>query len=256
MWEAFKDGLFYFTEFFYNFCLDWGLAIILGTIVFRLLLFPLVQKQTRATYQMQKFSPLMQELQQKYADNPQKQSEEMQKLYAESGFNPLAGCLPMILQMPIFIALYQVFYSMAERTDISTYSFYGIIPELASSPATMFARSLGDAIPYIILLLLFAFVTFAPTLLQMRSGTTQNKNQTLIMMGLMTLMMLWIGWGSPAGVLLFWAVSSIWAVAQQQIALAVFRRQDRIKEENDTTVKPVVVEVERKVKKKRPTKSK
>lgn len=254
MWEAFKDALFAFTEFFYNLCGDWGLAIIIGTVIFRLVLFPLVQKQTRATYQMQKFSPLMKEIQEKYADNPQRQSEETQKLYAESGFNPLAGCLPMILQMPIFIALYQMFFSMAERTDISNYCFYGILPELANSPANMFARGLGDAIPYIILLLAFALITFLPSLLQINNN--QNKNQTLIMMGFMTLMMLWIGWGSPAGVLLFWAVSSIWAVAQQQIAIAVFKHKEKVAEAMDTTPKPVVIDVERKQKKKRPTKAK
>ena len=106
MWDAFKDAIFICIEFFYNFVHDWGLAIVIVTLIFRLILFPLMQKQIKSTFQMQKFSPLMQEIQTKYADDKQRQSAEMQKLYAESGFNPLAGCLPMILQMPIFIALF------------------------------------------------------------------------------------------------------------------------------------------------------
>mgnify|MGYP000756957856 FL=1 len=110
MWDAFKDAIFICIEFFYNFVHDWGLAIVIVTLIFRLILFPLMQKQIKSTFQMQKFSPLMQEIQTKYADDKQRQSVEMQKLYAESGFNPLAGCLPMILQMPIFIALFQVLY--------------------------------------------------------------------------------------------------------------------------------------------------
>ena len=110
MWDAFKDAIFICIEFFYNFVHDWGLAIVIVTLIFRLILFPLMQKQIKSTFQMQKFSPLMQEIQTKYADDKQRQSAEMQKLYAESGFNPLAGCLPMILQMPIFIAIVGLIY--------------------------------------------------------------------------------------------------------------------------------------------------
>ena len=126
MWDAFKDAIFICIEFFYNFVHDWGLAIVIVTLIFRLILFPLMQKQIKSTFQMQKFSPLMQEIQTKYADDKQRQSAEMQKLYAESGFNPLAGCLPMILQMPIFIALFQVLYDMNTRTGGSEYTFYNI----------------------------------------------------------------------------------------------------------------------------------
>ena len=110
MWDAFKDAIFICIEFFYNFVHDWGLAIVIVTLIFRLILFPLMQKQIKSTFQMQKFSPLMQEIQTKYTDDKQRQSAEMQKLYAESGFNPLAGCLPMILQMPIFIAIVGLIY--------------------------------------------------------------------------------------------------------------------------------------------------
>ena len=108
MWEVFKNWIFDIIQFFFGFCQDWGLAIIIVTIIFRVLISPLMHKQTKSSYQMQKVQPLMQEIQTKYANDPQRMQEEMQKLYADAKFNPLAGCLPMLLQMPIFIALFQV----------------------------------------------------------------------------------------------------------------------------------------------------
>ena len=117
MWDIIKNWIFDVIQFFYNFCGDWGLAIIIVTVIFRILVAPLMHKQAKSSYQMQKVQPLMQEIQRKYADDPMRQQEEMQKLYAEAKFNPLAGCLPMILQMPIFIALFQVLSEMGQRTE-------------------------------------------------------------------------------------------------------------------------------------------
>ena len=254
MWEVFKNWIFDIIQFFFGFCQDWGLAIIIVTIIFRVLISPLMHKQTKSSYQMQKVQPLMQEIQTKYADDKQRQSAEMQKLYAESGFNPLAGCLPMILQMPIFIALFQVLYDMNTRTGGSEYTFYNILPNLVASPANAWSVGVGPFIPYGILLIVFAGATFLPTLLQQKGTNNPQKNQQIFMMVIMTLMMLWIGWGSPAGVLLFWATSSVFAVAQQQITLSILRRKDREREALEAEVKPVKVDVTRKAKKPRPTK--
>ena len=91
MWDVFKDWIFDIIHFFYDFCGDWGLAIIIVTVIFRILISPLMHKQTKSSFQMQKVQPLMQELQRKYADDQPRLQEEMQKLYAEVKFNPLAG---------------------------------------------------------------------------------------------------------------------------------------------------------------------
>ncbi len=86
---------------------------------------------------MQKVQPLLQEIQTKFADDPVRQREEMQRLYAETKFNPLAGCLPMLIQMPVFIALYQVLYSMVvSYARGMTYQFYHLVPDLTKNPAT------------------------------------------------------------------------------------------------------------------------
>lgn len=254
MWDWFKDLIFMAINFFFEVCHDWGLAILIVTFIFRLLLFPLMQKQIKSSYTMQKFSPKLQELQRKYADDQQRLAAETQKLYAESGFNPIAGCLPMLLQMPIFIALFQVLQSLNSYTQDTQCSFYNILPDLVASPATMLTVGFVPFLPYLIILLIFAGCTFLPSLLMSKGQAEQQRRQQMIMMVIMSLVMLWIGWGSPAGVLLFWGMSSLFGVFQQQITTRLLRKKDAEQEERIIETKPIEVDVTRKVKKKRPTK--
>ena len=151
MWDVFKDWIFDIIHFFYDFCGDWGLAIIIVTVIFRILISPLMHKQTKSSFQMQKVQPLMQELQRKYADDQPRLQEEMQKLYAEVKFNSLAGCLPMLLQMPIFMALFQVLSEMGSRTSGTTYEFYNLVPSLVMRPSEALAVGFGTFVPYLIL---------------------------------------------------------------------------------------------------------
>ena len=131
------------------------MAIIIITIIFRIIVAPLVHKSTTANFAMQKVQPLLQEIQTKFADDPVRQREEMQRLYAETKFNPLAGCLPMLIQMPVFIALYQVLYSMVDRMpEGMTYQFYHLVPDLTKNPATAMGEGVLAFIPYLILMLI------------------------------------------------------------------------------------------------------
>jgi YidC/Oxa1 family membrane protein insertase len=257
MWEAFKDFIFWGMDICHDFVGDWGIAIIIATLIFRLLLMPLMQKQIKSSYKMQKFTPMMQELQEKYADDPQRLSEETRKLYSESGFNPVAGCLPLFLQMPIFIAVFQVLRDeMSWRVgDASAgYNFATLVPDLTMSPATALEQGIMVFLPYIILLLLFAGLTFAPMLIQQRGQQGDQHRQMIIMAVVMSAMMLFIGWSSPAGVLLFWATSSLFGVLQQQITTRIMKKEDEEEEEKIIDIKPVTVDVVRKEHKKRPKK--
>ena len=256
MWDIFKDWIFDIIQFFYNFCHDWGLAIIIVTIIFRIIVAPLMHKQAKSNYAMQKVQPKIQALKDRFPDDPTRQSQEMQKIYAELKFNPLAGCLPMLLQMPIFIALFQVLREMGDRIGEGTYSFYNLVPNLVTTPSQAFGEGFGTFVPYLILMIIFAGATFLPMVLQqLKTENTQQKNQTLMMGAIMSLMMLWISWGSPAGVLLFWGASSLIGIGQNQLTLARCRAADRRKEEEEVlVVKPIEVNVTRKEKKKRPKK--
>ncbi len=253
MWDAFKDAIFWIIEFFYNLCGDWGMSIIIVTVIFRLLISPLMHKQSKSTYKMQKLQPLMNEIKEKYADDKVRQQEETQKIYADAKFNPIAGCLPMLLQMPIFIALFQVLSEMGNRTHGTTYGFYNIVPNLIMTPNQAFNEGFTTFIPYVILMIIFAGATFLPMVLQQRGQQGAQKKQTMMMSAVMSVFMLFISWNSPAGVLLFWGASSLIGVAQQQISVSIFKRRDAEAEEA-VEVKPVEVDVTRKSKKPRPTK--
>ena len=137
MWDVFKDWIFDCIAFFANFLGDWGLAIIVITVIFRLLVAPIMHKQIKSTFQMQKVQPLMQEIQKKFADDPVRQNEEMQKLYAETKFNPLAGCVPMLIQMPIFLAMFQTLREIGYSHPDEVYSFYGMVTDLTKTPANV-----------------------------------------------------------------------------------------------------------------------
>ena len=254
MWDAFKDWIFSCIQFFSNFVGDWGLAIIIITVIFRLIVAPIMHKQIKSSFQMQKIQPLIKEVQTKFSNEPVRMNEEMQKLYAETKFNPLAGCLPMLLQMPIFLAMFQTLRELGGRQTGTSYTFYGMVPDLTLTPSEMFSHGIAAFFPYLVLMLVFALATFLPMILQNIHNDSAQRNQMLIMGGIMTLMMLWISWGSPAGVLLFWGTSSVIGILQNQITMRMMKKAEAAKEAEMIDVKPVKVNVERKQKKKRPTK--
>lgn len=233
---------------------DWGLAIIIVTLIIRLLLFPTQRKQLKSSFQMQQVQPRMQEIQKLYAGDQVKIQQEMQKLYQETGFNPLAGCLPMLIQMPIFIILFQVL-----RDKIGQYaggelsvSFYNILPNLTQTVPDAFNQDIVYSIPYIIMMVLFIGLSVTPMILQMKQNP-QNRSQMTMMMGIMGIMFTWMAFISPAGVMLYWALSSGFALAQQLITQRVLKKEAAEKEEA-APAKPIKVNVERREKKKRPTK--
>jgi YidC/Oxa1 family membrane protein insertase len=255
MWEAFKDAIFWVIQALYNVVGDWGMAILIVTIIFRAVITPLMYTQTKSSYEMSKITPKVNALKEKYSDDPVRMNQETQKLYAEAKFNPVAGCIPMLIQMPIFIALFQVLRNMEEYVSSGSYEFYNLVPNLTQTPSGAFAEGFVVAIPYIVLILIFAFATFVPMLFSQTSTDPNQKRQMLIMAGVMSIMMLWIGWGSPAGVLLFWGASSLIAIAQQFISRKIIKSKDEKKmAEQAIEVKPVEVSVTRKAKKKRQTK--
>ncbi len=254
MWDAFKNWIFDCIAFFAGFLGDWGLAILIITVIFRVLVAPIMHKQIKSSFQMQKVQPLMQEIQKKFADDPVRQNEEMQKLYAETKFNPLAGCVPMLIQMPIFLAMFQTLREIGSSHPDTSYTFYNLVADLTKTPSDVISQGFGAFFPYLVLMLVFALATFLPMVLQNIKSDSAQRNQMLIMGGVMTLFMLWISWSSPAGVLLFWGASSVFGILQQQITMHHLKKADSAAEAERIEVQPVKVDVERKAKKKRPAK--
>lgn len=246
MWDSILKFLANCIGFFESFVGDWGLAIIILTVIIRVLLLPLTLKQQKSMAEMQIVQPLLQEIQTKYADNPQRLNEEMMKFYSEHKFNPLAGCLPMIIQMPIFFALFSVL-----RTYIpADAAFYGILPSLTTNASSVFATSgFVSAIPYIIFVLLFSALTFIPMLMQKQSNSMSKGIGAV-----MAVFMLFVGWSSPAGVVLYWVTSSGWGVIQQMIIFKKKNHEVEEKQKQEIATKPVEVDVVRREHKQRPHK--
>ena len=160
----------------------------------------------------------------------------------------------MLIQMPIFLAMFQTLREIGYSHPDEVYSFYGMVTDLTKTPANVISDGFGAFFPYLVLMLVFALATFLPMVLQNIKNDSAQRNQMLIMGGVMTIFMLWISWSSPAGVLLFWGASSVIGILQQQLTMRHLKRVEAQAEAARIEVEPVKVDVERKAKKKRPTK--
>ena len=202
---------------------NWGVAIIILTIILRLLLFPLSKKSAEGTLKMQQVQPKMQELQEKYKDNKPKLNEELGKLYKEAGYNPMSGCLPMILQMFILFALYNVFNNYFEfrgatfvkgwiddlSVGDSIWSWEKQIPLISG-----FTQNHLRILPiiYLVSQLLNGKVTQYGN-----AGGTQSKGQMAFMMYGLPVLFFFMFYSVPSGLLLYWTVSNILQIGQQFI---------------------------------------
>lgn len=255
IWSYFVNFLTEVLKGLEAICGDWGLAIIILTIIIRLILTPLTLKSTKSSAQMQILQPKLKAIQDLYKDDPHRQQEELRKIYAEHKFNPLSGCFPLILQMPVFFALFSVLKNVSSLDPNAC--FYGIFPHLGDSAARMFEiGGFQAAWVYILFDLAFGALTFLPMWLNTRANPGQQQSQTLVMGVVMAAMMIWFGWSVAAGVLLYYNASALWGVAQQQLITKRVLSHYKAKEEEKMANKPIEVNVVRKEKKKRPTKKK
>lgn len=256
MWDWIVQILLQILRFIQGFASDWGLSIIILTVIVRLILTPLLLKSTKSTARMQVLQPKLMEIQQKYADDPQRQAEEMQKFYSENKFNPLGGCLPLLIQMPILLALFTLLRNLPGYIGESgvVFSFYNIMPDLTTTPGAQWANGIVTALPYLISLILFGILTVIPSLYQSHNQTGQQASSMRTMALVMGIMMLWLGWNLPAGVLLYYDVSSLWQVAQQIFVTRRVMEKAKAEEEERLAHAPIEVDVVRREHKARPRK--
>ena len=176
---------------------NWGLAIIGVTIVVKTLLYPLTKAQYTSMAKMRMLQPKIQEMRERFGDDRQRMSQEMMKLYKEEKVNPMGGCLPILIQMPIFIALYWTFM---EAVELRHAPFFGWIQDLSAQD------------PYYILPLLMGASMF---LLQKMSPTPVADPMQQKVMNFMpvifTVFFLWF----PSGLVLYWLTSNLITIAQQ-----------------------------------------
>jgi len=224
-------------KFFHNSLgVQWGWAIVLLTICVRACLVPLTIKQMGSMARMQQLQPELKAIQSKYKDDKQRQQQEMMKFYRENNVNPLGSCLPMVAQLPVFIALY---YMLREslRADIcpaiqktyqAHYAAVHHIPLSAASGQTVACGPHGGAsflfipdltnkatgVTLIVLILLYVGTQLGSSL--MMSSATMDRTQRQIMLFMPLIFVLFVI-QFPAGVLVYWITTNLWTMGQQYI---------------------------------------
>jgi YidC/Oxa1 family membrane protein insertase len=201
---------------------SWGLAIIGLTIIVRLVLFPLTWKQFSSAQSMQVIQPQLKELQKKYKGDRGKLQQETMKLYQEHRVNPFASCLPLVLQLPVFISLYAAIKGMGPLN-------MGVgNPQLPSVAALNHASflwipHLGLSDPYYILLILYVVSQLVSTELMLATQT--DKSQKMIMRA-MPIMFVFFLFRFPAGLFVYWVTTNVWTVGQQLLIRKVMKPRD------------------------------
>ena len=231
--------------FFYGLIQNYGLAIILLTITVRIVLLPLSIKQTRSMREMQMIQPEIKRLQAKYKGNRQKMNEEMMALYKEHGVNPLGGCLPLLLQMPVLIALFYVIRNPLNYLEdgtrlaqdlmekaLSVNQFLGIRLDCTAQLAiqgnaseaveTACGDGFASALPYLVMVLLMGFTTWYQQKQMLASrGPAQDATaqQMQTFAKIMPFMLMIFSFSFPSGVVLYWLTTNLWTILQQRIML-------------------------------------
>ncbi len=164
---------------------NYGIAIILLTILIKMALYPLTVKQIKSMKGLQELQPKMKKLQEQYKDNPTQLQQEMAKLYQNAGINPLAGCLPLLVQMPILMAIY---YALRDMT-------------YAGDPSFFWIPSLSEADPIHVLPVVSALTTYV---VSMQTTPQDGGAQGKIMLYMMPIFIGWISWNFAAGLVLYW----------------------------------------------------
>ena len=177
---------------------NYGIAIILMTILVKALMYPLTAKQVRSMKAMQELQPALKKLQKDYKNNPQLLQQKMAELYQEAGVNPLAGCLPLLIQMPILMGVYYCLYG---------YSYSG-------DPTFLWLTSLSDTDPLYVLPILSALTTYIQQK-QTMANNGQDNQQMKIMSYMMPLFIGWISLNFPSGLVVYWVTMNLCQIAQQ-----------------------------------------
>jgi YidC/Oxa1 family membrane protein insertase len=190
------DPLFHLLQLVHRFVGNWGWAIIIVTILLKLAFYPLTQMSGRSMAKMRTVAPRIKSIQETYKDDREKLARQMMELYKREKINPLAGCLPIVVQIPVFLAFYWV---LLESVEMRQAPFMGWIQDLSSMD------------PYFILPILMGGAMFAQFKLNPAPPDPMQAKVFAFMPVIMTVMMAWF----PAGLVLYWLTNTLLSIAQQ-----------------------------------------
>jgi len=203
--------MFIALKYIHNLVGNWGWAIVIITILLRLFLYPLTYKGMVSMNKMKELSPKVNEIRQKYKNEPQKMNAKMMELYKKHGANPMGGCLPMLIQIPIFFAIYRVLLNTVE---------------LKHSPWIGWIHDLSLMDPYFVLPILMGATMFWQQKLTPNNFTDPMQEK---IMKFLPLIFTFFFVTFPAGLTLYWFVNNLFSVAQQYYVNAIFDKQRKAK---------------------------
>ncbi|HWR69422.1 MAG TPA: membrane protein insertase YidC, partial [Desulfomonilia bacterium] len=183
----------------FRYTMSYGWTIIILTVIIKILLYPLTLKSFTSMKELQKIQPLMKEIQQQYKDDKQKMNQELMRLYQEHKINPMGGCLPMLLQIPILFALYKVFYQAIELRHTPFHIVGSWLPDLSAAD------------PYYITPILMGASQFVMQKMTPTAGDPMQQKIMLFMPVLFTFLFL----NFPSGLVIYWLISNILSIVQQ-----------------------------------------
>jgi len=229
LFHTFRDVLYHVLTFFQDLVepvlgsQSYWFSIVMLTIAVRILLIPLTVKQVRSTRAMQELQPELKKLQAKYKNDRQKLNEEMMALYRERGFNPMAGCWPLLAQMPFFFALYHVIYSknIAGGPNILRgASFFGIPLSEQWTKLPTWADKLATPDGLVILALILAMsATTYISQRQLMAKQGQVNPQQQMLMRILPLTFLIFAINVPLAIIIYWVTTNLWSMGQQYFLL-------------------------------------
>jgi YidC/Oxa1 family membrane protein insertase len=238
LWNNLIDGMGAVLAFLYSIVPNYGFAIIGLTVLVRLVLFPLTAKQARSMQKMQLIQPEIKKLQAQYKNDRQKLNEEIMKFYKENKVNPMAGCLPLVFQMPVFFALFRVLHDPHTHVPADSKLYHAFCGDLTpkacgSTPgfpkglsflgmdlgkaAADISGSFTDALPYFLLIALVVVTGYLQFKQTQSRQTAQANPQAALMGKIFPAMFAFISYRLPSGVVLYFLVSNSWQIGQQAL---------------------------------------
>ena len=222
-------ALGHILAWFYAVIPSYGVAIMLLTVTVSILRMPLVAKQVKSQAEMQRIQPELKRIQVKYKTDQQKRNEEMMRLYKEHGVNPFAGCLPLLLQMPLFIVLYRLILNLSrpegpKHIPNGSELFRSLVEsggqmkslglDLAEKASAV--KGFGSLLPYLVLIgLVLATGFYQQRQMTARMPKDGANQQMMMMTKILPIFMAFVSWSIPAGVVLYFFVSNLWQIGQQ-----------------------------------------
>lgn len=222
---------------------NWGVSIIIMTILLRLVLFPLTYKSSMGTLKMQEMQPKLQALQTKHKDNPQKLQEETAKLYQESGYNPLSGCLPMIFQMMALLAMFNLFNNYFEFRGASFVP--GWIDDLSIGDSVwswnkeipVISGITGNCIRILPIIYLVSQLFYGKITQMGGAAAGQSQMNMKLMTYGLPVFFSFMFYNAPSGLILFWTISNLLQMGQQIIINKVMAKKKAEKSGNTSNLK-------------------